>query len=287
MAETYCGKSCEQCSHKVPMNCPGCKDGPGKFITGDCELAKCARTKGHATCQSCGLRGNCGNYRNSYHFPEYRRRKQESEALKKVTMARRANLLGKCLWILFWLIIPNTVASMMADEKVGQLVPGLYVLGLILQILCSVVYGLVLLKAGSEESRYRTAGICALVCGGCSVLTAAIPAVSESAGWTLLLAIPVLVAGMIREYNEFMGHAAVLEELDDDLSEKWEVLWKWYIGLFLGLFGCIIVALLSPFLGTLSLLGIAIGILVVMILKLVYLFRTAKVFREYSATDSN
>ena len=78
-----------------------------------------------------------------------------------------------------------------------------------------------------------------------------------------------------------MAHSAVLSGGDNELSEKWEVLWKLYSGLFLGMLGCIIVMLILPILGAIAILGCAIGTVVVSILKLVYLYRTAKIFREY------
>lgn len=78
-----------------------------------------------------------------------------------------------------------------------------------------------------------------------------------------------------------MAHSIVLTGVDNELSKKWEVLWKWYIGLFLGMFGCIIVMLIAPVLGAIAILGCAIGTIVVSILKLVYLYHTAKIFREY------
>lgn len=28
MAETYCGKTCAECTQKEILNCPGCKAGP-------------------------------------------------------------------------------------------------------------------------------------------------------------------------------------------------------------------------------------------------------------------
>ena len=71
------------------------------------------------------------------------------------------------------------------------------------------------------------------------------------------------------------------EELDPELAGKWRLLWKWWIGLLLGLFGCIFLALISAILGLLAILADAIGLLVVGIVKLVYLYRTAKRFREY------
>ena len=153
--------------------------------------------------------------------------------------------------------------------------------GQIINAICSLTYGAILLKLGSEEDRYRTAGICALIAGGVSAVVAIITGTTEEATWTLLFTLPAAVVAMVGEYNEYMGHSAVLSGVDNELSEKWEVLWKWYIGLFLGMLGCSFVMLIIPILGAIAILGCAIGTVVVSILKLVYLYRTAKIFREY------
>lgn len=49
MTDTYCGKNCEECASKEALNCPGCKSGPGSAWSGDCEIAKCRKDKGHET----------------------------------------------------------------------------------------------------------------------------------------------------------------------------------------------------------------------------------------------
>ena len=281
MAETYCGKSCEECTKKEQLNCSGCKHGPGRQFCGDCELAKCVRDKGHETCETCGFKGNCGTLRSRESMPDYRIRKIEAEAMRKAAIAKRAPVLGRWLWIIFWLIIPSTIGSIMAHETTAKILPGLVMPGQIINAICSLTYGAILLKLGSEEDRYRTAGICALIAGGVSAVVAIITVAAEEATWTLLFTLPAAVVAMVGEYNEYMAHSAVLSGVDNELSEKWEVLWKWYIGLVLGMFGCIIVMLIIPILGAIAILGCAIGTVVVGILKLVYLYRTAKIFREY------
>ena len=281
MAETYCGKSCEECTKKEQLNCSGCKTGPGRLFGGDCELAKCVRDKGHETCDTCGFKGNCGTLRSRESMPDYRIRKIEAEAVRKAAIAKRAPVLGKWLWISFWLVIPSSIGSIMSHETTAKILPGLVMPGQIINAICSLTYGAILLKLGSEEDRYRTAGICALIAGGVSAVVAIITVAAEEATWTLLFTLPAAVVAMVGEYNEYMAHSAVLSGVDNELSEKWEVLWKWYIGLFLGMFGCIIVMLIIPVLGALAILGCAIGTVVVGILKLVYLYRTAKIFREY------
>lgn len=281
MAETYCGKSCAECAQKEQLNCPGCKTGPGRQFGGDCELAKCIRDKGHETCDTCSYKGNCGTLRSRDHMPDYRRRKIEAEEMRKAAIAKRAPILGKWLWIIFWLIIPSTIGSLMANETTSEILPGLFMPGQIINAICSLTYGAILLKLGSEEDRYHTAGICALIAGAANAVTAIVNGASEGATWILILTIPAAIVALVGEYNEYMGHSAVLSGVDNELSEKWETLWKWYIGLFLGMFGCIILMLIISVLGALALIGAAIGILVVSVMKLVYLYRTAKIFREH------
>ena len=281
MAETYCGKNCAECSKREELNCQGCKAGPGRQFGGDCELAKCVRDKGHETCETCGFKGNCGTLRSRESMPGYRIRKIESEKMRKAAIAKRAPVLGKWLWIIFWLIIPSTIGSIMAHETTAKILPGLFMPGQIINAICSLIYGAILLKLGSEEDRYRTAGICALIAGASSALAAMINGGSDGATWILIFTIPAAIVAIVGEYNEYMAHSAVLSGVDNELSEKWEVLWKWYIGLFLGMLGCIIVMLIIPILGAIAILGCAIGTVVVSILKLVYLYRTAKIFREY------
>ena len=282
MAETYCGKNCIECVQKESLNCLGCKAGPGRQFGGDCELAKCVRDKGHETCETCGFKGNCGTLRSRDSIPDYRIRKIEAEEQRKAAIVKRAPILGKWLWIIFWLIIPSTIGSLMANETTAKILPGLLMPGQIITAICSLTYGAILLKLGSEEDRYRTAGICALIAGGVSAAVAIITGTAEEATWTLLFTLSAAVVAMVGEYNEYMAHSAVLSGVDNELSEKWELLWKWYIGLFLGMLGCILLMLIAPVLGAIAILGCAIGTVVVGILKLVYLYRTAKIFREYA-----
>lgn len=281
MAETYCGKVCGNCAKRDQMKCPGCKSGPGRQFGGDCELAQCVRNKGHETCSTCAFQGNCGKLRSRDNMPDYRLRKIEAEEQRKAAIAKRAPVLGKWLWIIFWLVIPSTIGSLMTNNTVAEFVPALYIPGQILNAVVSAAYGLILIKLASEEDRYRTAGICALVAGGVSVLIALMSGTAETPTWTLVFSIPAAIVAFVGEYNEYMAHSIVLTGVDNELSEKWESLWKWYIGMFGAMIGSILIMLIIPILGALVILAAAIGTIVVSILKLVYLYRTAKTFREY------
>ena len=139
MAETYCGKSCEECTKKEQLTCSGCKTGPGRQFGGDCELAKCVRDKGHETCETCGFKGNCGTLRSRESMPDYRIKKIEAEVMRKAAIAKRAPVLGKWLWFIFWLIIPSSIGSIMAHETTAKILPGLMMPGQIINAICSLI----------------------------------------------------------------------------------------------------------------------------------------------------
>ena len=101
--------------------------------------------------------------------------------------------------------------------------------------------------------------------------------------WSMAITIPVAIVGLVGTYYEFSSHSFVLKGLDNELSDNWTTLWKWYIGCTMGMIGSIILMLIAPILGVIALVVAAIGIIFVSIAKLVYLYRTAKVFREYEA----
>ena len=91
-----------------------------------------------------------------------------------------------------------------------------------------------------------------------------------------------LLASVLQVLAAFLdcyAHADVLEGLDDRLAGKWRLLWRWKIGLLLGIFGSVLLMLLSVLLSLLVMLAIAVGAIVVAVLQLVYLYRTAKLFR--------
>ena len=279
MADTYCGKSCESCTYKESLGCPGCKDGPGRSWNNECELAKCCAAKGHENCATCGFQTGCGLLHKQDVMPRLRQEERERLQAQEAEDARRAPFLGKWLWLLFWLFIPSLVASIMTNENVSAAFPALYLPGMVLNILCTLAYGLILLKLGREEDSYHTAGILCLVSVGI-LIPAAILAESPAAGLAVIVTLAAGVVALVSEYHEYMGHAEILCRVDNELSEKWRTLWKWYIGSFAATIGSVFLILILSIIGLLLTLAAAITLLVVSILKLVYLYRTAQAFRR-------
>lgn len=287
MPETYCGKVCSECIHKESLNCPGCKVGPGRQFSGDCEIAQCCREKGHEECSTCGFKNGCAALRRRENQPEYRKRKIEESQQQMERTAKRAALLGKWLWMLFWLIVPATIAGLMGNDTVRNLSPGTYIAGEILNIACSAAYGAILLKLSCEDDRYRTAGICALISAAAGVLVLVISGTAEVPTWSLVFTAPGVIVALFGEYNEYNAHSNMLAGLDNGLSNKWVMLWKWYIGCTITMFGSILVILIVPILGFIVFISATIGTIIVSIMKLVYLYRTAKTFREYPVHSQN
>ena len=280
MAETYCGKNCTVCSLNEAKDCPGCRVGPGRRLDGDCEIARCCRNSGHETCETCTSSGHCGLLRGKSNMPEYRSRRNQLEEEKAEAVSESAHFLGKWLWILFWMIVPNTVSAIMTNDATSQLLPGLYLPGQILGIVCTCVYGGILLKLSSNEVQYRTAGICSIATSVVNlILTLVFP--DSASAWVLLISLPAAIIALVGEYNEFSAHSSVISNLDTDLSQKWTTLWKWYIGSFAVSIASIVFALIIPVLGALAALVSSFGLLIISILKIVYLYRTAQTFRAY------
>ncbi len=279
MAETYCGRTCADCSQKEVLQCPGCRQGPGRPYSGECELAQCVRTSKQETCGTCTQKGSCRLLRESKDMPAYRRTKAAAEAYQAARNQEKAQFLGKWLWLLFWLILPGTLAGLMTNSSTTALVPGLKVPGEILSVLVSVARGLILIKLSSEEKGYGTAGACTLIAAVGSALLAVLP----GAPWTLLLSIPAALVSLAGIYNEFTAHASVLQDVDEALSSKWRTLFKWEIGLLAVTLGSIFFMLISALLAVMTAWVCTIGSIVVSVLQLIYLYRTAKVFRDRCA----
>lgn len=278
MAETYCGKSCTKCAVKEEMNCPGCKCGPGRTIDGDCELARCCRTKGHDTCDTCSFKSNCGTLRSRDWMPDNRRRKLQLEAEARAETARRVPILGKWLWILFWMVIPSTIAGVLDNDTMMNYMPKLYSAGRYLTVACGIVYGIILLKLSENRDDYFSAGIYTMVAAVLGFVTGLFPG---GAGWTLLISIPTAIVGLLGEYHEFSAHSDAVSALERELSENWLKLWKWTIGLYIAMIGSLLVILIAPILGLLITIAAAVGTVVISIVKLVYLYRSAKIFRDF------
>ena len=293
MAGTYCDKLCEECTRREDMACPGCKAGPGSSWFQGCEIAACCREKGHDTCKTCSFASSCNKLRHREDMPEIRRRSQAERAAVQAEMNRKIPFLARWLGILFWLIVPSVLADLMNTGLATAWFPALPFWGGVLGGACQLAYGLILLKLSEQEEQYRTAGICCLITSIANLILSGIFG-AHLPGWTLLITLPLAVVGLVSEYEEMRGHAEILYDLrraetgsqalfQQAMSpEKWEKLWKWYLRCMVATLGGAFLMLIFLSLGGLLTVAGAIGMVVVGIVKLVYLYRTYQVFRSLS-----
>lgn len=279
MAQTYCGKNCDSCTYREELSCPGCHSGPGKKYYSECDLAKCCQQKSHETCETCQMKPHCGKLRGKDRMPERRIRERKLEAERQEAIAKRVPVLAKWMWPLFWLLIPQLIASLMLQENLVALIPGIRIPGLILQALCILAQCFILFKLSAVQYRYSTAAVCALLGAACSILANVLSG-GQDAGWTLLLTIPAAILNMVGVYHTYHGHAGAIEDFDAEQAQAWEKLWKWEIGVLLATMGAVILTALSPLLGALVVLAGAIASVVVNIVSIVYLYRTAQSCRQ-------
>ncbi|MBP5225080.1 MAG: hypothetical protein J6Z38_05810 [Lachnospiraceae bacterium] len=195
--------------------------------------------------------------------------------------SERARTLGKWLWVLFWLFVPAAIAGFMKNDSLKPDAPGVYITGIILNAVCSAAYGFILFKLAGEDDEYRIAGIFELIGVAASIVMLFLPPADEDATLTLVVTVPAAVISILGEYHEYNAHANILISASHDLSDKWRTLWKWLLGMQLAVIGSVLVTLILPPLGIATLFVTAIGTLAVYVMKLIYLYRTAKIFRNY------
>ena len=288
MAETYCGKNCSECAEYQNSLCPGCRQGPGSWLGNDCDIAQCARDKGCATCLGCDSEKTCILCAGASVMPE--RRKQRAAAKEAGQALRRQHKnVGKWLWIYFWMLIPTFIAAFLTNNSVVQVLPGLKFPGEILSILVSVAQCVLLFLLAKEEKNYGYAAW-AMV----PVIVISVPDVIYHAGYfktspslTHILAIMSLLAAAstaVMSYFECKANRKVLTDVDARLSEKWRKLWGQYRIAWILLFasGALVLIRITAVkvLGGMVLVAANIGMIVVGIQRLIYLYKTAKLFRE-------
>ena len=288
MAETYCGKNCSECAEYQNSLCPGCRQGPGSWLGNDCDIAQCARDKGCATCLGCDSEKTCILCAGASVMPE--RRKQRAAAREAGQALRRQRKdVGKWLWIYFWMLIPTFIAAFLTNNSVVQVLPGLKFPGEILSILVSVAQCVLLFLLAKEEKNYGYAAW-AMV----PVIVISVPDVIYHAGYfktspslTHILAIMSLLAAAstaVMSYFECKANRNVLTDVDARLSEKWRKLWGQYRIAWILLFasGALVLIRITAVkvLGGMVLVAANIGLIVVGIQRLIYLYKTAELFRE-------
>ena len=221
---------------------------------------------------------NQGTWTNNEQMPDIL--KDGNILAKESEKKEHAEILGKWLWILFWLIIPSAIAGILGNENLFGKESGVYIFGTILSMVVGILYGVILMPMKEVEEKYRMAGSFSILA---AVLSMALEVVQvENPLMVLVIGLPTLILGLVAKYYEFHSHAAVLRDFDLEFSQKWLTLWKWYCVVIAGMIVSALVVLISFLLAALLILAFAIGTFVIAIVQLVYLYKMAKLFRQYA-----
>lgn len=201
--------------------------------------------------------------------------------------ARRAEVFGKWLWVYFWMqIIPLIPAVIAVICEINETpLPFVELLNYLLSGVCIWI----LYKLGAQEDRFKT-------CAGLSLIllvAGAAIGLLDSEVTANLWSIPGGILELVVTYQFMMGCAEILATTDTELSEKWRKLWTWNVGLLIGsivLFPLLLVLyvavdnILIALLTLILVLGFAIALPAVAIAQMVYLYRTARLFRGMAKT---
>ena len=275
MTKTYCGKDCSVCMDKEALNCTGCTDEENRMQNKDCEIAGCCVKKGHEDCATCVLHDGCGTIKRRERMSSNRIKQREEEEHRKAEVLRKAPIMAKWMKLLFWF----SCIMIILDFAVSFALNG-SVITEIFSYAVAAAYSVILLKMAKAEELYKTAGCFGLAAAVIGLIAAWICRDMQDDVMVSVIAVIPGILGFIYEYCEYMSHASVLKEANAEMSEKWENLWKWYIGLIIAIVSCIVIVLISPVLGGILMLAGTIGLLVLGFVKIAYLHEPADIFQK-------
>jgi len=274
--KNYCGKDCDACAVKEAENCPGCRQ---YADFGKCEIASCCRDKGHESCATCTQRPWCPTVRKSFSMHKYRREQAEAEASSSRRILENAAVMTKWTLPLFWTLLVLEITGL--ADTIFENTPPLPLILLGVTILLTLFHGFCLWQMGTVGDRYRKAALFRILSGVLTGLAGLLSLWAGAGNLSVLFSLPGAVLGYIALYHEYNAHGEALAEADGELAEKWENLWKWTIGALIGTFLAVPVSAVLGLIGLLLLIASQLAKIVCRVLELVYLYRTAEVFRWY------
>ena len=274
---TYCGKSCDSCAKREEYHCPGCFSICSEY--GGCKIAECCRDKGHNGCQTCTQNEYCGLYQSRGSMAREREERRKSAAEKAARLHEIRKVMKKHLLPLFCIAVAVRVTNV-ASDLLSMTRP---VIGAVLYavlLAAELLYAFILYRMRPAEKRYLKAArfLCpAAILGFASGILSIFAGNMETLRF--FVSLPASILSLIAVYQEYGAHSEVLSDFDGELSEKWDKLRKWYIGLTVG-------SVLTPFAALFGILGVLIIVayfiayVSVSVLSLVFLWRTAAVFND-------
>ena len=278
MADTYCGKSCENCEYREELKCNGCKNGPGRELYGDCDVAGCCRNKMFESCMECQNWMGCETYNGASRKAYFRTVKTDINQSQDREKLERSRFMGKYVRIIFILSILQIITNVLSNQRVALISYNLYQVALIASVVVGLIYGVILLFMSKESKQFMIAGIICIAAPIISILSI------FTYNLTLVgfISVAMIIAAFVAQYLEMRGYSDTLSGINNALSVKWMEIWKglitWLIVMVVGAF----VSAIIPIVGVIAVLVAAIGIIVVSIKRLICILDTANAFETYT-----
>lgn len=231
--------------------------------------------------------GNCDicNFRNSCATLLSRRLTQQPNnvidfELNSQSTQEEFLFYAKWLWVLFIFYIVHTISNLITSEYATNHFPELFTLGEILGLIAELANVVAFLNLASRCTAYRKPAYCHLALMFLGMFALFFASYSD---FITLIGFIAAIINIYVYYTSIRAHASLTEGISDELSKRWHKIWKWtlcsYLSFIAG-FIIILFRLLAP--GVILISASAIAILIVTILYLACLYRTANMFREYT-----
>ena len=194
-------------------------------------------------------------------------------------IVRRAPLMAKWLMTMFWANIAQIIINFIKIESsvVYTAIQSTLVL------ICSLVICLSLFKMRGEDERYGRAALFQLIPLVINLIPTLVMDSYNTLVWlSVLVSLIAAVLTLLATYNEFHAHSCIVGGLDSELGDRWQKLWVWQVIGIAGTFVSLLLTVLAAGLGAVLVLIVAIYVLVIQIIYLVTLYRSAKAYRAVS-----
>ena len=194
-------------------------------------------------------------------------------------VVRRAPVMAKWLWVLFWVLIASNVLSLLC------MIPALGKLEPYVQFLAYVAYFVALMKLNHVDSRYgKAAGFC--LAGAVLLLLNSLRltyATTFYEGNVEFFSLTSSAFLLISCYYEYHAHKDIVGEVDAELGQRWIKVWHWKIAaLGIGIASVLLVFISVVFVAIILVL-VALFAIVVGIIVIVALYRSTKAYRAVAA----
>jgi len=188
----------------------------------------------------------------------------------------RAPLMAKWLMTVFWANIAHIIINFI---KIESSVVYTTIQNILIAI-CVLLICLSLFKMRGEDERYGRAALFQLIPLVINLIPTLVMDSYNTLVWlSVLVSLIAAVFSLLATYNEYHAHSCIVGGLDCELGDRWQKLWVWQIIGIAGTFVSLLLTVLAAGLGAVLVLIVAIYVLVIQIIYLVTLYRSAKAYR--------